>query len=170
MAKAPHSVTVPLYRGQIHVIRDVNELKNRARKVFSRRGKAQIPTCLFLPHRGERCLGNKRFKLIPTIVSASETFFQTPSRYYAKKTLFVQIHFDHTGLHGWQMHKYKTGELGAGVQVIKRQVCNFTSELFHNPQLVATVSVLKSHTTLIASNVLNLIKINIPHSSHSSRM
>lgn len=74
MAKAPHSVTVPLYGGQIHAIRDIRELNNRARKVFSRRGKAQIPTCLFLPHRGKRCLGNKRFKLIPTIVSASETF------------------------------------------------------------------------------------------------
>lgn len=72
----PLTQSQSLYMGGKFMCQRCKWTKNRARQVFSRREKAQIPTCLFLPQRGKRYLGNKRFKLIPTIVSASETFFK----------------------------------------------------------------------------------------------
>lgn len=128
MAITPHSVTVPLYGGQIHVTRDVSELNNRARKVFSRRGKAQIPTCLFLPHRGERCLGNRDS-------SSSPPSFLLLKHFSNSKQILCKENFIRTNtfwpyrIHSWQMHKYRTGEWGGGVQVTVRQVWDFTSEL-----------------------------------------
>ena len=55
-------------------IRDVRESRDRAGSAFNRRERAQVPTRIFLPHRNKRTLGDMRFKLTPTIVSAPEAF------------------------------------------------------------------------------------------------
>lgn len=49
MAKAPHSVTVPLYGRQIYVIRDVSELKIELGRYSAGEKRPRFPLASFFP-------------------------------------------------------------------------------------------------------------------------